>query len=125
MMFMRAVSFHILDLFADLFQLGFALDDNLVDRFRSTWLDKLAGDQRIRIVLLAADCTTRWQCFVLRQGSVGCFPKTAGKYDRRTKRGSSQTRVAVSWITRTFICSKTLNSTALWGRQLFSDRHCR
>ena len=30
MMFMRAVSFHILD-FADLFQLGFALDDNLED----------------------------------------------------------------------------------------------
>ena len=30
MMFMRAVSFHILD-FADLFQLGFALDDNLGD----------------------------------------------------------------------------------------------
>ena len=28
---MRAVSFHILDLFADLFQLGFALDDNLGD----------------------------------------------------------------------------------------------
>ena len=31
MMFMRAVSFRILDLFADLFQLGFALDDNLGD----------------------------------------------------------------------------------------------
>jgi hypothetical protein len=30
MIFLRAVSFHILD-FADLFQLGFALDDNLGD----------------------------------------------------------------------------------------------
>jgi hypothetical protein len=31
MMFMGAVSFYILDLFADLFQLGFALDNNLGD----------------------------------------------------------------------------------------------